>query len=751
MELKPKIDASAPTGQKALGLAALALAFAFAVLLGVRLLNSPDLGYHLAYGDTFWATGKIVDSSPMIYTLPAPNTPTDQRPAPGPGCWYDEQGNYRFTNANWLTQIIFSKVNQLGGVTALCVLQAGLVAAIFLLLAITMRRLKLPWLWIALGLFLAAITAHERFNLRPELFSFLVLVAMMVLLVKGRITWLRAAVLVVLMWLLANLHSYFLLGLVLTGGMLADRFLQWAWARLRSPKPQPSRDDAALASRDPGQNPGRQTLFLTGLLVAQIAVLFANPWTWRLAIMPIQTFLYISANGIAGADFQTPHPWSSIGEFFSPFAPGGFTSLTATVGYVICLIVGAAGILACLIRRRWGWAIIIGLMLFVSYSMRRNIPLAAYVCVPLALAAIWEVACATRRLICRIRQGRQEPDTAPQTQPSASDANLAPSPRCGCPVMRWTVRGLAICVILAMGLFCWSVVTQRFYVLGHSATRFGVGLSRTEMPIDACKWINDNRPVGRIWTDYDTSSNLHYFTTPHRDVPALTNTWAYPPDIMEEGIKAGLGKVPMDNIRTVDRFQKVNIQKGLQPKYSIQVVLLKVTVGNAPLIRTLAKNPNWTIVHVDPRYVMFLRNNGVNFALAEKSLITENSRDLAGVIEQLKSIDPVGSTSLFLGALSMHEVGWEDASIAALREVVRLDNGDPQVWNRLGNFLGTRARHRFGWRNMAGGKADLQEARQCFEKALAIRSDYPEAAANLNLANKEIEDLRKGLLPQDPG
>jgi len=86
---------------------ALAGALALAVLLAVRPLISPDLGYHLAYGEEFLETGRIVDTnSEFLYTLPAD---ADYGGQMGPGCWYDADGQYRFPNANWLSQLALAK------------------------------------------------------------------------------------------------------------------------------------------------------------------------------------------------------------------------------------------------------------------------------------------------------------------------------------------------------------------------------------------------------------------------------------------------------------------------------------------------------------------------------------------------------------------------------------------------------------------------------------------------------------------
>ena len=119
---------------------AVAAACAAGVLLGVRKLTTPDLGYHLAYGEEMLRTGRAVDHNGFIYTLPPTNLPPAERPEAGPGCWYDEHGRYRFPNANWLTQVIMAAVKRAGGLPALSLLLPVLVASLVAATVAALRR-----------------------------------------------------------------------------------------------------------------------------------------------------------------------------------------------------------------------------------------------------------------------------------------------------------------------------------------------------------------------------------------------------------------------------------------------------------------------------------------------------------------------------------------------------------------------------------------------------------------------------------
>ncbi|RPI59482.1 MAG: hypothetical protein EHM48_08810, partial [Planctomycetaceae bacterium] len=275
---------------KVLPYAAIAAAMAFAVCLGVRPLSSPDLGYHLAYGDDFLRTGRIVDCNEYVYTLPPADTPPDKRPEPGPGCWYDEDGKYRFANANWGTQVVVSLVNRAWGTTGLCVLGAALTAGIFTFCLLTMLRLGVPRVLAAGGIILIGLTAYERFMLRPELFGYFLLTAQMCLLIGRRLGIVSSMVLILLQLIFVNMHSYFLLGLMLTGAFFAEAALRRAWPAIRG-RQLGETDRRAMNIR----------LMILGVVLAgQIAVSFVNPWTWRLVTLPFQTVLFVNHNQING-------------------------------------------------------------------------------------------------------------------------------------------------------------------------------------------------------------------------------------------------------------------------------------------------------------------------------------------------------------------------------------------------------------------------------------------------------------------
>jgi len=676
---------------------ALAVACFLAVLMGIRPLASVDLGYHLRYGYE-----GITDTNPYIFTLPRVDLPPARRPPPGPGCWYDRQGRYRFPNANWGTQVLLAGVHRLAGFGGLNRLLTLLVCAVTGLVVVAMLRQGVPPAWAAAGVILFLLTAYERFSLRPELFGYVLLLAQFCVLSARRMTRASAAALIVLQLLLVNMHGYFLLGIMLTGIFLADRALRVLWDRARDRGPA---DQTARYARE--------LRILAVVFVGQIGVAFINPWTWRGAVLPIQTLRFLREHGITTtAPASSGHPWAHISEVFKPFAPGAFLDRKATYAYCVVLGLGGLGALAAVCKRRWASAAVILMMAAVSLSMRRNIALGALLIVPAAVGSLWSFArkaVETRRALRR-------------------------------PALR-IAAGAAVAA--AAAYLCFSVATNRFYFAERSPIRFAAGISRLTFPLDAAEWANRNLlPPDEgaadwsenVWVDHTCSSNFHFLrwrSVPGTRVSALSNTWAYPPDTMRQVVDVCRGAVPFE---TVTR------------KYPIDVVVLRVDSTSTALAKSLLADPQWKLVHLDALHAVFLPIESRYPAGNAAASITSQSLDVAAHIEKLRGMDPIGAHALHTGGITLFRLEWDSAAVAVFRAVVNDRPDYHEAWNLLGVSLVRRGTQRLRARH-PGGRGDLEEARRSFEGALRVQRGYAPAETNLESVHKLLADLRKGILP----
>jgi hypothetical protein len=553
------------------------------VLLGVRQLTSNDLGYHLAFGETFFESGKIVDHTPFIYTLPSPEMPESDRPEPGPGNWYDDQGRYRFPNANWLSQVVIYGAWRLGGIMGLNVLRLILVAGLFVLLTAAMKRSKVPSLLIPPALLLVGVTINARLDLRPELFGYLCLLGQYIMLSKVTIQsgrpssppWIWVAGMVAIQLVFVNLHSYFLLGLAVTGAVLVEYLFAFFKSGMQVNRSQNSTVCGTAIYR------------LGVTLTGMVLVCFVNPWGWRLAFLPLQTLLYMKKYSIGTMEFAAnAHPWNYIFEFraFRQQIEESGTILPSQYAFMIVLAIAAAAIilqLAVMVFTlyknaatgkksvsgqettgvKWAHLFITAGMGFVGLQMWRNIAVASLIAVPASLACItgglqYFLGENLERLIHKV----------------------------------FVLAGAAAILLSVYGGY--QVVSGKLYDSDLMYNEFGFGISSTRLPMGAADWLNKNAPGARVWCDFDSSSTLRFFTRPHKDLPILTNTWAYPPGILYQNeIYRALGR-PFGPVAR---------------KYNIDAVVLRMPAARN-LVWQLDKDPGWKLVHTEGIHVLFVRS-----------------------------------------------------------------------------------------------------------------------------------------------
>jgi tetratricopeptide (TPR) repeat protein len=452
-------------------------------------------------------------------------------------------------------------------------------------------------------------------------------------------------VLVLLQWLFVNLHSYFMLGLGVTGAILIDRLL--------------NRNKADL-------------LIMIKLLAAQTAVCLINPWGWRLAVLPLQTLSYIHTQGIrAGAG---EHPWSNILEL-KPTYHSGFPMSVSHWALLLLWVMTIAAVGFAIKQRRWAMIIIMTAMVFVSLSMRRNIAAAAIVLVPIVLANLKYF----------------------RLNPAAS------------------IGGALIAITLSIALAT-SISSNQFYHFNGQPSRFGMGLSRAYLPIDAARWLDKHMPYARVWCDMSSSSTIHFFTRPHREVPILSNTWAYPPAVMAEELAYRATQKPF--------AQCVN-------KYGIDAVVLRAD-WSRPLFLSLLRDTRWVLVHVQSVHVVLVRIDG-QYAKLSAQAISNKPVDQNAYIQKLGSVDPFADMSLLPAAqiftdAKLHDLAIQLCELSTVREPRLL-----RAWNQLGYALTMRGHNSLKQGNHSG-LDDIDQAVLCHEKALTIDPD------NI-FAHRQLEQL----------
>ncbi|MDX1663796.1 MAG: hypothetical protein R3272_08380 [Candidatus Promineifilaceae bacterium] len=223
--------------------------------MAVRETVDPDMWWHLRTGELILEQG-IPRADPFSFTV---------RGTP----WVAHE---------WLSQLLMWLLYRVGGLSALIVASAALITVTFWLVYLTCPGH--PYL-AAFGTLLAALASAITWGARPQMFN-LLFMALFVLVVervhRDRLSPRALILLPLLTALWANLHSGYLLGVVL----LATYTAAFAVDRLRASP----RGEAELATEV--SDAGRVKLFL-GVTVASLLAALLNPNGAQLWLYPFET------------------------------------------------------------------------------------------------------------------------------------------------------------------------------------------------------------------------------------------------------------------------------------------------------------------------------------------------------------------------------------------------------------------------------------------------------------------------------
>lgn len=632
-------------------IASVAAAIAVLAALAWFELASVDLGYHLAYGRQFLETGRIVEVDPFIYAA----------------------DGHRFVNANWGGQMVFALVERLGGAAALSVLKVLLISGAFAGVAMLARAAGGAATAVSGSILLAGLAAYERFDLRPELFSYLCFTAQLVLLARpSRRRWVTWAATFVIQAIWVNLHSYFLVAPLVT--------LAWTLGDAAARIGRGSDPEAALALRT-----------RVVMLAAQVAGCLINPWGMRGALFPVSTLALLRRQGVLPGADDNAGSWAGISEFRSPFAFVDLVVSGRTIhAYFVVLAVVSVGIVIGLARRRWGEVLVMVLLAAMSFSMRRNIPLVALGAVPIAVGLIAGAAAARAPLAAARRQVAM------------------------------------LFAVVAAGLAAWwvpRIASGRFYFDELRPNRtFGFGYSWLNFPHDACAWMRsqpDLKP--RLFADFYTSSNCLTGLPAGWQVFVTTNTFAYPPEALAEIGDITIGRKPYDEF--FDRW-------------GVNVLLLHAGSATKNLLGLLSADEAWAVVWFDRSFVVFARRIPQHAALIAANEKSAASVDVDALIAQTtRRSTAVPGFELSLVAALPLALDWNEPAVRLLTRTVELEPSFAQAWQNLGTAHGQLAIHagRAG-APLTTVREHLLSAKACFERALRLDPSNAVARRNLELA-----------------
>ncbi len=625
-------------------------------------LASLDTGFHIAYGRYFLETGRIVTFDPFL-------DPAIVRP---------------FINGNWGTQVVMAWVERAWGVTGLTVMRWALLSVVFGSIAVIVRRETRGWHWLAWVWMLAAVTAYERFSVRPELLGYAIMAVMLVVLIRGPRSWRGIVVLGGLQAAWTNVSFYFLVGLMLTASFLAGALLQRTTS-LR--KPELGVQRASDAKR------------LAWALVVQSAACFINPWHVRGVLFPFHTLRFLQAQKVLGieGDQSGGGSWTLISEFRHTFDYLGEMANGRTIdAYCVLLAVAFVALFALFVRRRWGEAIAVSILMVMSAQMRRNIAQFAFVAAPLATCGL---------------------------------AAAIPESWSRRPSALWLRRGLVLATIVTALGWTWSIVDGRFYYVERRISREpGIGYNPRFFPIDAVRWLSSQTAVRpRLYVDLFTSSNILPWLDRRFKPLVNTNTFVYDEQWLRQIIDVAACRLDY---------------RAFFDQQDVDVVLLHIAPDTEPLVRALrADAADWALVYVDPHMVIFLRRKPEHRAVIEAHRPGPEDVDVDAWLNTADGLRYHRALSVAAMAATPWALGWYEPAARLFEGALRLAPDSTPAWTYLGLCHGKMAEAAYHAGQTESVRAHLHKAIHCFERVMSIQPGDEVLKNNLSKAREMLRSV----------
>jgi len=252
-------------------------ALLFVATLALRRVDDFDTWWHLASGRWIAAHWSVPKTDPFSYTV----------------------STNEWINLQWLYDLSMYAVHAVAGIDGLVITSVLCFVGTFVLLLANVRRALGP-LAVTWWLVWVAMTVSERLLVRPEMATFPLLAAVLLVLAQGRSNeGRRLWLLVPLMLAWANLHSLFILGVAAIACACAGASV----AEVPLLLPRGWRRDSAWPA------PARNRLFTWG--PAAIACTLVNPYFFKAWVFPFELMSRIDgSNGV----------YQVIGEFRPPFS-----------------------------------------------------------------------------------------------------------------------------------------------------------------------------------------------------------------------------------------------------------------------------------------------------------------------------------------------------------------------------------------------------------------------------------------------
>ncbi len=371
----------------------------------------------------------------------------------------------------WLGQIIFYAFYQWDSYNGLIILRIIIFLLIFLTCFIALAK-KTNYFLAILAIFLALLVSHNRFFLRPEVFTLLFTLLYIIILEQYQIKPSKLIYILPLLQILwVNLHGYFLLGWVLPLLFLAGQLFK--------------------------KEGNSSTLLIVVLLI--ILASFINPYTYQGAVYPFKI--------LASLGGESRSVLKDISELKSPFMSGG-----STVFWLKVLIAFSAfSFLLAAARRTLNLSRLFLYILFLilGLSVQRHLALFAF---PVSLVTFYNLG--------EIKKNHD----------FFSDFEKL---KIFFKPLKISILFFAVIYFL---FFTYQIASNRFYLKERILKTFNFGLTPELFPEQAVDFLLEHKFIGHIFNDMIGGSYLVWRYYPKEKVFVDGRTEVFGPQLFKDYI-----------------------------------------------------------------------------------------------------------------------------------------------------------------------------------------------------------------------
>ncbi len=545
------------------------LVIGLAAFFALRRLGNTDTWWHLAAGRWIVKHGTIPHLDTLSWTVP----------------------DHPWINVQWLYDVIIYGIYQVGGPNLLVISSVIAYTTAIALMFQNVRRHVDPVVAAVLCAW-AVMISQERYEIRPEMVSYLLLSVLLWLYATGRVpNSKRLWAVPVVMCLWANTHSLFVLGLVIIGSQMVGCLIT---------------DLSILPSgwRRPVEPAVRKQLLTTGAIA--LAGTLINPFFIKGAIFPFKLMSRISGENPV---------FRAIGEFRRPFENYFVNNTVLAYRWFFFFAVAVVIVtMVVAVVQRSSVSTNIGEKELSRSDRRRllrkeqrkkstppspvqegaqEVPSTA-IHLDLADIAVL-VGIAYLSLLARRNMALFAIGGTPSI--AACLALLATRFPGALKAMLTRVQGVlaAVLILLVLGGY-WFIASNGFYKLTDELREFGLGRLDMRFPIRAAAFMKAQGLPGRLYNDLGNGGYL---------------TWAEP-------IPGGVYMDGRLEVYDADFFSQYmremadpNAWQAEMDRQGVQTVLQFHWWGNTQnLIQYLVRDSRWALVYFDETSVLLVRRAG---------------------------------------------------------------------------------------------------------------------------------------------